>query len=114
MLDQTIGAVVNTVAFVAFFAALSGKDGMAIQRTVRRVCRTRISASPATHCFAGYTPANDGWLETVARCLPPQLHHRAGQPQDLGGVHSRLVLGYLPVSFRHRVRARSPRQLDYS
>jgi len=35
-LDQTIGAVVNTVAFVAFFAALSGKDSNAIQRTVRR------------------------------------------------------------------------------
>ena len=40
MLDQTIGAVVNTVAFVAFFAALSGKDSYGVQRSVQRVCRT--------------------------------------------------------------------------
>jgi protein Mpv17 len=36
-LDQTIGAVVNTVAFVAFFAAINGKDSMGVQRAVRRV-----------------------------------------------------------------------------
>ena len=36
-LDQTIGALINTVIFVGTFAALKGKDGPGIQRDVRRV-----------------------------------------------------------------------------
>jgi protein Mpv17 len=36
VLDQTIGALVNTAAFIAAFAAFKGKDGAAIQRDVQR------------------------------------------------------------------------------
>jgi hypothetical protein len=38
-LDQTLGSLVNTAVFVATFAAFKGKDGVAIQRELRRVCR---------------------------------------------------------------------------
>ena len=43
-IDQTLGAVVNTVIFVGTFAAFKGKDRTAIQREVRRVCDLRVGS----------------------------------------------------------------------
>ena len=37
LLDQTVGALVNTAIFIGTFAAFKGKNGPAIQRDVRRV-----------------------------------------------------------------------------
>lgn len=38
ILDQTLGAAVNTLLFIAVMAAFQGKDGKAILRDCRRVC----------------------------------------------------------------------------
>ncbi len=49
IIDQTIGALVNTAIFVGTFAAFKGKDRTAIQREVRRVGRCSPWCQYAAH-----------------------------------------------------------------
>lgn len=98
-LDQTLGAVVNTVAFVAFFAALSGKDSIAIQRTVRRVGHLLLTRRfHNTHSAAGHPFAHDGWVEVMACRLIAQLHCRTDAQEDPGWLGGGVVLGNILVA----------------
>jgi hypothetical protein len=102
-LDQTLGGVVNTVAFIAFFAALSGKDSLAIQRAVRRVCRAHLIAVSDTHSSTGHAAPHASQLETLASSISPQLHCGPHAPADTGGLGGRSLLGHLSVTFRRRI-----------
>lgn len=95
-LDQTIGAVVNTVAFVAFFAALSGKDSIAIQRAVRRVFMPLPSLLRCdTYTAAGHASTDNDRLEALASGVSPQLHGGANASTDTGRLGGGIVLGHL-------------------
>jgi protein Mpv17 len=58
-LDQTLGATVNTLLFIAVMSAFKGKDGKAIIRDCQRVCfsMSRIQkGKPADSSVQGFWP----------------------------------------------------------
>jgi hypothetical protein len=48
-LDQTLGATVNTLLFIAVMGAFKGKDGKAIIRDCQRVCFNMSRTPSHTH-----------------------------------------------------------------
>jgi hypothetical protein len=67
VLDQTLGATVNTLLFIAVMGAFKGKDGKAIIRDCQRVCLS-MSRIPSPH------PKN---LLTIARRVFGRSQHLA-------------------------------------
>jgi len=99
VLDQTIGAAVNTILFVAAMGTFKGKDGTTITRECRRV-RTRCQKHLRDWLILAECLAAHGvWLEAVATCVAPQLHRCTRSQKSCGWQPCRFVLGYIPKSF---------------
>lgn len=100
-LDQTIGAVVNTVLFIGTFTAFKGGDVADIQTAVSRVSSTLVhAASMSLMCPPEHIAPDEEWLEAMAHGIHLQLHPGARAQADLGGKLCGVVLGDLLESHR--------------
>lgn len=102
-IDQTLGAVVNTVIFVGTFAAFKGKDRTAIQREVRRVCGLLVGPYRLLTPIAGDLPSNEKRLEIMACRFFTEFHCGTSASTNSGGKRGWSVLGDRPILTRGQV-----------
>jgi hypothetical protein len=82
-LDQTLGAAVNTLLFIAVMGAFKGKDGKAIIRDCQRVyfsaCRESKKRRITNESCAGFLAARKIWPEALALGVSAQPYHGSCQ-----------------------------------
>lgn len=84
-MDQSFGATINTVGYIAALAAWRGKDSTAISADVQKVCwwhsrRDEDGQSGTDDLCAGLLAYHASWMETLADVFTAKLYcHPAGQ-----------------------------------